>query len=141
MLDNQSTGPDEAFGQYVIKTLSELDSNIKHLAKYRINDILFQAQTGELTRSQSIGTRVPIPTNQHTFHPQYKILPFSNQMRINQLYNLSSQRDSAFNLIPQASKHIWSLRKQQLPISTEPSSGQGLVNCCDSNQMMGSFEN
>lgn len=85
MLENQSTGPDEAFGRYVIQTLSELDSYVKHLAQYRINDILFQAQTGELTRSQRIGTRVPIPAHQHTFHPQYNMLHISNQMRSNQL--------------------------------------------------------
>ena len=53
LIENQSASPDDAFGRYIIQTLAELDSNVKHLAQYRINDILFQAQTGELARSHS----------------------------------------------------------------------------------------
>ena len=48
--ENQSAGPDDAFGRYILQTLSELDKDVKHLVQYHINDILFQAQTGELTQ-------------------------------------------------------------------------------------------
>ena len=145
LIENQSASPDDAFGRYIIQTLAELDSNVKHLAQYHINDILFQAQTGELARSHSMGTRAPIqvPTNQHAFqpvHPQYNMPSISNQIS-NQRYNMSSQRDGGFNSNSQAAGNMWSIPNQLLPISTDSNSGQDQSIWCDSNQIVGSTKN
>ena len=132
--ENQSAGPDDAFGRYILQTLSELDKDVKHLVQYRINDILFQAQTGELTKNQSMGTRAPIPAQQHAFlpvHPQYNMPPFGNQMGgIN-----------AFNPNAQATGNMLST-PNQLPMTTDSNSSQGHAMWFNSNPTQGaSFEN
>ena len=103
-----SSDPADALGRYVIQTLSELDSNIRHLAKHCINSISFQAQTGELTQGMRLA---PIPAHQHSFQPvqpHYNMLPISNQMTNNPQYDMSSQVDySKFFPNTQASASIW----------------------------------
>ena len=56
----------DAFGNYVAKALSELDSQTSHLAQNKINNIIFQAQAGLL--SQEIPTqRVQSQPQRHYF--------------------------------------------------------------------------
>ena len=112
--------------------MSELDTDVKHLVQYRINDILFQVQTGELTKNQS--TRAPIPAQQHAFlpvYPQYNMLPFGNQMgSIN-----------AFNSNAQATGNMLST-PNQLPMTTDSNSSQGHAMWFNSNPIQGgSFKN
>lgn len=101
------------------------------MAQYHINDILFQAQTGELTKSHIMGTRAPIPAQHQAFppvHPQYNMLPFSNEMR------------RAFNPNAQATGNMLST-PNQLPMATDSNYGQDHAMWFNSNSMQGgSFE-
>ena len=57
----------EAFGNYVAQALSELDSQVSHLAQNKINNIIFQAQAGLLTQEVQAQTMMQPPRNY--FHP------------------------------------------------------------------------
>ena len=64
------TNPLETFGNYVGQTLSELDNSIRHLAQHRINEILFQAQTGTLRQDNLLGILPPIQAQPPLYQPQ-----------------------------------------------------------------------
>ena len=62
--DTKISNTAETFGRYVAQTLTELEKHTQHMAKHHINNILFQAQTGELVQTPNIGISAPI-TQQH----------------------------------------------------------------------------
>ncbi|XP_046839648.1 uncharacterized protein LOC124433865 [Xenia sp. Carnegie-2017] len=108
--------PDEAFGHYIMQSLSELPPTVRHLAQYKINEILFQAQSGELTHQS---TRVPVAMHQHMFQTPYaqnNMHPISNHMTNSYRYNTSSPIDGGLS---RPVVNIWSS-----PISRELNSGQ-----------------
>jgi hypothetical protein len=75
----------DAFGNYVTKALSELDSRTCHLAQNKINNIIFQAQAGllvheiqpEMTMNQPQSFFRPIPPTTSS-SPQSSIYPQQN---------------------------------------------------------------
>ena len=84
----------DAFGNYVTKALSELDSRTCHLAQNKINNIIFQAQAGllvheiqpEMTMNQPQSFFRPIPpmtssSPQSSIYPQQNS-PFQNEPAI-----------------------------------------------------------
>ena len=64
------------------QTLSELDTKVQHLAQHKINQILFQAQTGLLAQESPYGSMVPIPSQPHFFqrdNSSYSMTGITNQ--------------------------------------------------------------
>lgn len=59
----------EAFGNYVTKALSELDSQTSHLAQNKINNIIFQAQAGLLTQEIQPPMMIQPQPQRNYFHP------------------------------------------------------------------------
>ncbi len=57
----------EAFGNYVAQALSELDSQVSHMAQNEISNIIFQAQAGLLT--QEIQAQTMMQPRINLFHP------------------------------------------------------------------------
>ena len=61
-------GECESFGSYLSESLLKLDTETRHIVKYHINSILFQAQMGNLMKGQH--QMVP-QSQQMMFHQQF----------------------------------------------------------------------
>ena len=112
--DTKISNTAETFGRYVAQTLTELDKHTQHMAKHHINNILFQAQTGELVQTPNIGISAPI-TQQHfqSWPIQYNV-PVNNQSAAfttslnEQQCKPPLQNDNAgFLFTPHASTSTW----------------------------------
>ena len=75
-LSTPATNPVESFSQYIAQSLSELDTNMRHLAQHKISEILVQAQNGTLTNDYR-----PLPTMQ----PQAQFFRQENIQRSSQV--------------------------------------------------------
>lgn len=113
-VDTKLSSTAETFGRYIAHTLTELDTHVQHMVKHRINNILFQAQTGELVQNPNIGISAPI-TQQHfqSWLLQYNV-PVNNQSTAftaslnEQQCKSSLQNDNTgFLFTPHASTSAW----------------------------------
>ena len=81
----------EAFGNYVAKALSELDSQTSNLAQNKISNIIFQAQAGLLTQEMQIQTTMQAQPKRNYFHPILQ--PDTSKSPQPHTYGHSSYRD------------------------------------------------
>ena len=104
----------ETFGRYVAQTLTELDIHVQHMAKLHINNVLFQAQTGELVQNPNIGMSAPVPQQHFQCWPLQYNVPVNNQSAAfttslnEQQSNSSLQNDNmGFLFTPNSSTSVW----------------------------------
>ena len=101
----------EAFGKYVTQALSEMNSEMCHLAQHKINTILFQAQTGFLLQdSQSAATMQQQQLHPFQAIPSYHISPSSNHTA-SQYNPIGVERQNSSlreDTIPYNPPNIWS---------------------------------
>jgi hypothetical protein len=60
-------GECDSFGSYLSEALRKLDSEVRHVVQYHVNNILFQAQMGTLGKGQH---QMVVPQQQQFFPPQ-----------------------------------------------------------------------
>ncbi|XP_046863222.1 uncharacterized protein LOC124456965 [Xenia sp. Carnegie-2017] len=99
--DNKQKNQTDTFGRYVSYTLAELEPKVRFVAQHHINNILFQAQSGELLTRQTFGMVTPTCSQDQTFwplnHPTNRskvddiVSRFQSQLN-NQHYSLPFQR-------------------------------------------------
>lgn len=110
----------ETFGHYVAQTLSELDIQVQNVVKHRINNILFQAQIGQLVSNPNVGTSAPIAQQPFQSWPLQYNVPINNQspafttLLNEQQCNSAGQNDiTGFPLTSYASTSAWAPPKTQ----------------------------
>ena len=119
-VDSKLSSTAETFGRYVAQTLTELDTHVQNMAKHRINNILFQAQMGELVQNPTFGMSAPIPQQPFPSWPLQYNVPVNNQSTAfttplnEQQCNSPMQNDNTgFLFTPHTSASAWVPPKTQ----------------------------
>ena len=102
----------EAFGTYVTQALSEMNNDVCHLAQHKINNILFQAQTGFLLQeTQTAAVIQQQQLQQFQPIPAYHISPSSNHTTSQYNPMGAKQQNSSLReeSVPYNPPNIWSV--------------------------------